>query len=290
MTVITEELLEQFFYRGTFTRKEDKWKVVTEYGRVFDFDQEGFDLSQCLSPLAPGETEENREEMLYAACYFCQEVWGCIDVRQMSFIDRCRIAGYARGYGFTVDDNTAREFGISEAKAVFGEAAVVRNNWFPSGWRITVPEVGSVVIGLSGGDLNVKKIEGNLYEETLRFLAKRQGHAIVSGKTNFCMTVLIHGETLGINVIPEIPLGFIRWYLRGHLAWIPGIVLGFFISALFPKLSFWWLAVGGWALASVLMPFIMGDDRKRGEALINKFPQVGGRDAKLDQARERGMV
>jgi len=40
----------------------------------------------------------------------------------------------------------------------------------------------------------------------------------------------------------------------------------------------------------VAMGFLVGDDRKRGEVLLNKFPQMGSRNAKLDDARARGML
>jgi hypothetical protein len=290
MSPITEELLEEFFYRGTFARSGDRWRVVTEQGRVFEFDDNRFDLSQCLTPLVPGETEENREEMLYAACYFCQVVWGCVDVRRMSVIQRCRIAGYAGGYKFTVDENTFREFGISDAKAVFGESATVRNNWFPCGWRISVPDVGFVVLGLSGKELTVLKIEGNLYEDTLRFLETKQGHAVVRGKNAFCATWVVHGEMLGIRVIPEIRRGFLFTYLVSHVALLPVVGIGFVVANAFPGVKDWQLIAGGWLLLALIIGVLRGDDRKRGQALLNKFPQMPARHAKLDDARARGML
>lgn len=292
MTPITEEILEECFYQGQFTKQGNKWKVITEHGRVFEFDDKGFDLSQCLTPLVPGETEEDREEMTFAACSFCQEVWGCVDVREMDFIAGGKMAIYAEAYEFTVDENTFREFGISDAKAVYGEAATVRNNWFPAGWRITVPDVGFVVIGMSGDELNVRRIEGNLYEETLRFLQKMQGHAVVRGKTQFCATWVAHGEALGggIRVIPEIPRGLWSMYLLCHAAWFIGALVALPVWGIFPKLGFWEIALVAWAAASVAMGFLVGDDRKRGEVLLNKFPQMGSRNAKLDDARARGML
>jgi hypothetical protein len=276
--------------QGEVVTVGNKWRVTTPFGRVIKFDDQWLALEQCRTPLLPGETKCNREETQFEACMFMQEAYGCVDVRKLKYKARTSLGGYARLYGFTVDDNKFRPFGISEAKAVFGDEATVRNNSFPAGWRITVPDAGHVVIGLSGKDLNLIRIEGNLYAEALRFFKKKQGHAVVRGKSQFCATVLAHGEVLGIKVIPEIPVGLFGWYLRAHVAWLPAIPLGFLVFSLFPNLGLWWIFGGGGVLATVLMNFIMGDDRKRGDVLVNKFPQLGGRDAKLDEARQRGVV
>jgi len=287
---ITEELIEEFLGDGQFTKKGDRWTVVTEHGRVFEFDDKGFDLSQCLTPLMPGETKEDREELIFGACFFYRDVWGCVDVRQLKWFERARLCGYAGGYGFTVDDNVFRPFGIVDAIVAFGDSATVRNNSFPSGWRITVPEVGFVVFGLSGDALTVLRIEGNLYGETLRFLEKWQGHAVVRGRSAFCFTCVAHGEMLGIRVIPEIPIGWFGIFLRSHLALVLVTGLCLLMAVLFPSLGLWWLVGGGW-LASLILAYLMiGDDRKRGRALLNQFPQMSSRNAKIEDARERGML
>lgn len=282
--------------QGDVVKVGRKWRLTTPSGRVIEFDDKWLDLEQCLTPVLPGETEFNREETLFETCVFMQEAYGCIDVRQLPFFTRSKIAGPARSEGFTVDDNAFRPFGISEAKAEFGDGATVRNNYFPSGWRITVPDVGHVVIGLSGKRLYIRRIEGDpytdadLYTDALRLLERKQGHAVVKGKTQFCATVLAHGDVLGIKVIPEIPVGLWGWYLRSHIAWLPALGLGFIVCNLFPTLSLWWILAGGWILAAILMKIIMGDDRKRGEVLVNKFPKVGGRNTRIERARERGML
>src|SRR5947209_2979829 len=112
--MLSEEIVEQFFYPAQFSRVGNKWRAVTEQGRVFVFDENGFDLSQCLTPLTPGETEEQREQALYEACYLCQVLYGCVDVRHLPFVQRMKVSGYAKNYQFTVDDNNLRDFGLIE--------------------------------------------------------------------------------------------------------------------------------------------------------------------------------
>lgn len=52
-----------------------------------------------------------------------------------------------------------------------------------------------------------------------------------------------------------------------------------------------WIALGiGYIAAAIALGLWWGDARKRGGALLNKFPQTGSRSAKLDEARARGML
>jgi hypothetical protein len=221
---------------------------------------------------------------------FDVEVRGFVDVRGLPFVDRNALSGYARAYGLPVDDNRFREFSVAEAKASFGEAAIVRNSWFPLGWRITVPEVGSVVISGGKRELYVRRIDGPLYEDTLRFLEKLQGHAVVCGKAAFCAPWVTHGEMLSIRVIPLIPRTLLWFYLFGHVTTIVWVGVAFFLHELFPGLNFWADLAAGFVAAYIVMAIGMGDDRKRGEVLLNKFPQMGSRHAKLQDAKARGML
>jgi hypothetical protein len=290
MQPINEEILEQFFYPAQFFREGNKWRAVTEQGRVFVFDESGFDLAQCLTPLLPGETEEQRDQALYEACYLCEVIYGCVDMRRLPFVQRMRISGYAKAYRFTVDDDVFREFGMAEAKAVFGDSAKVKSSWFPLGWQITVPDVGFVVIGLSDKDLVIKKVGGNLYADTLRFLEQKQGYAVVRGKADFCMTWVVHGEMLGIRVIPEVPRGLLSQALIAQLALLPVALLTAIVSGLVPAAKPWQLLLVAWLLYAVIFGWIRGSDRKRGQALLNKFPQTRSRNASLEDARARGML
>jgi hypothetical protein len=290
MKPITEELITEFFGDGRFTRDGNRWTVVTEHGRVFKFDDKWFDLSQCLTPLVAGETKEDREESMFAACFFCRDVWGCVDVRRLPWIKMGWIGGYARGYKFAVDDDRFRPFGISDAIAVFGDTAKVGGNGFGVGWRITVPDVGFVVIGLSGAKINVRRIEGNLYEAALRFMENMQGHAIVRGKRAFCSTCLVYGEILGIRVIPEVPRGFLTILAIQNVAFLPILAIGWGIALAFPTVRLGQLIAAGWLLLSLIGYLSLGDERKRGRALLNQFPGVQTRHAEIDEARERGML
>lgn len=288
MNHITEEVIEECFYNGKITNGNGKWRVVTEHGRVFEFDDSGIDLTQCLTPLAPGETEDNREEAMFGACSFAQEIWGCVDVRKMGFVARGRMAAYARAYGFTVDENTFREFGIADAKSIFGETAMVRNNWFPCGWRITVPDVGFVVLG---GDLQVRKISGDLYSRTLRFIQKMGQQVVVRGRASFCLTWMTHGELLGVRVIPEVPRTWLGYWAFSHIAAIAALVVGFAFADLVPAASVWVSIAVGWIAGALVMWAWLGGERQRGEALRNKFPSSGTeRRANLHELRERGML
>jgi hypothetical protein len=292
MGPITEELIHQSFdcYEGTKIEKaEDGWLLTTPAGRTVNIQYDHIDF-RGITKTVPGETEYDREQLQFELESLATEAWGCVDIRKMDFIESGRMAVHAKAYGFTVDENTFREFGISDAKAEYGEAATVRNNWFPTGWRITVPDVGFAVIGMSGDELNVRRIEGDLYEQTLRFLEKKQGHAVVRGKTPFCSTWVVHGEMLGVRVIPEIPRSFWSIYLLGHVGWAVGAVVMLPVWGMFSNIAFWKLGLGAWAVASAAVGFLWGNDRKRGEVLLNKFPQMGSRNAKLDDARARGML
>jgi hypothetical protein len=292
MRPITEELIHQSFdcFEGTKIEKvEDGWRLTTPAGRTVNIHDYYIDFCG-ITKTVPSETEYDREQLQFELESLATEAWGCVDIRKMDFIESGRMAVHAKAYGFTVDENTFREFGIADAKAVFGEAAAVRNNWFPAGQRITVPNVGFVVIGMSGDEHNVRRIEGDLYEQTLRFMETMQGHAVVRGKTNYCATWIAHGEMHGVRVVPEIPRSFWSIYLLGHVGWVIGALVMLPVWGLFPNIAFWKLALGAWGVASVAVGFLWGNDRKRGEVLINKFPQMGSRNAKLEDARSRGML
>jgi len=289
---ITEELIHQSFdcFEGTKIEKvQDGWLLTTPVERTVTIHDYHIDYSG-ITKRVPGETEYDREQLQFELEGLATEAWGCVDVRKMGFIESGRMAAHARAYGFTVDENTFRPFGIADAKAEYGEAASVRNNWFPVGQRITVPDVGFVVIGSSGDELNVRRIEGDLYEQTLRFMEKMQGHAVVRGTTQFCATWVVRGEMQNLRVIPEIPRRFWSVYLLGHVGWVIGALVMLPVWGLFPNLDFWKLALGAWGVACVAVGFLWGNDRKRGEVLLNKFPQMGSRNAKLEDARAKGML
>jgi hypothetical protein len=290
---IPEELIRETFdcFEGTRIEKAaDGWTLITPWGRkvaIHDFYIDFVGITKLL----PGEKEFDREQLQFELENLAMEAWRCVDIRKVPHWERAGIYGHAKAYGILpVDDNAMRPFGIVDAKDSFGEAAVVRNNWFPVGWRITVPGIGFVVIGQRDNELLIRRVEGDLYEDTLRFLQARQGYAVVRGSSSFCTTWLVYGETRGIRVIPEIPRGLLSFYLLSHVAWAIGAVAVFPVWELFPDLAFWKLALGALGVATVAMGFLWGDDRKRGEALVNKFPQAASRNAKLDDARARGML
>jgi hypothetical protein len=124
----------------------------------------------------------------------------------------------------------------------------------------------------------------------LRFLAAVQGHAVVRGKHAFCTTWVVHGEMLGIRVIPEIPRTLLSYYLFGHLTAIVWAAVAFSIEGFFPSVKLWQAIGIGWVAAAIVMGVWMGDDRKRGKALLNNFPQTATRGASIDDARARGML
>jgi hypothetical protein len=290
---IPEKLIRETFdcFEGTRIEKAaDGWTLITPWGRkvaIHDFYIDFVGITKLL----PGEKELDREQLQFELENLAMEAWGCVDIRKVPHWERAGIYGHAKAYGILpVDDNAFRPFGIVDAKDSFGEATGVGNNWFPVGWRITVPGIGFVVIGQIDKELCIRKIDGDLYEATLRFLQERQGYAVVRGKLPVCTTWVTHGEMLGIKVIPEIPRGLLWFYLFGHITTIVLIIVAWLMFTTFPFIN-GWIDIGiGWIAAAIVMSIAKGSDRKRGDVLLNKFPQAASRNAKLQDARAKGML
>lgn len=291
MKRITEELITGIAQGAVTRTPTGEFRLTSPFGRTVDIGDKGIDFSQCLTPLLAGESEFNREETYFEVVSIADEIWDVIDVRRLPFFMSWQVAGYATAYGFTVDTNRCRPFGIAEAKAFFGEEANVKNAWFPAGWWIRCPNGDGVLIGLSGKDLTIEKVDGNVYERAMRFLANRQGYAVVCGPPQEkCLTAMAHGQALNIRVIPEMYMSF---FAKCGLSTFISIV-SFLLAGVVTQ-SFTDAIVAALVLPMIVGPIIAGAKKraqKRGRALLNPFPAVHGgkRATDHEEARQKGWL
>ncbi|HTB11112.1 MAG TPA: hypothetical protein VK752_06065 [Bryobacteraceae bacterium] len=265
----------------------NRWTLTLPWGRAVTITDKRIHLNGILE-LLPGEREEDREQLQFELMSFAEESFGCVDLRSTPVLERCRLAGYAKAYGLTVDENSFRPFGITVAKDFFGDEAEV-NNHRSGGWRITLPDGKRVIIALSGGKMCITEANEALWEPALTMLSNLQGKAIIRGTYSFCMVGLLQAERLSIKAIPEVTVSFLATCLIANLA-----QMLVFLPAFVATQSFTWSFLGSWLVGSAVMIFVIPwrkIGRKRGQSLINKFASgANTRRAQIDDARMRGML
>ncbi len=306
MKPISEERIRETFgyYEGSqVQRSGDGWVVLMPSGRTVNIHPYHIDFRGITKRL-PGEAEKDRDDLQFELMTLAVDVWGLVSL--ISYHGEHKDEGfrlwvYAKAYKLPVE-GAWWPFSTTQAQKYFeNDAAKVR--LVIGGYRISLPDGKSVLIGLSCGEMIITKVRGGaeMYASSLKLLQSLQDRAYVSGSYSFCATMVAHAEREGIRVIPEIPLSFFKKVAIAHIAHLVAtvLVLGAEMSGWFGEMPFERAAIRafviGWiaALVFVLCLPVQKWARKRGEALINKFPSSqssGNRKANMDDAKARGML
>jgi hypothetical protein len=245
----------------------------------------GIYFHDCFGTFLSGEKPD--EDALLEMCVLSNAIWGCVSLRETEPYVRRRVKLFAKLHGFKIDKGLFRPFGLCDALEVFGDCTI-KLKMHGGGWWIGLPNGDGALIGDTGTFLSIDRVDGDCHVPALRMLDSLQGHAIVSGSRSFCMTCVVHAENLGIKIVPEVKPSFVKVFMVANMAqWVIFLAASTLLSDLGRAFFI------GCFTPVVALPFIPWQRlaRRRGAALINKFPSSQGtRKANIDDAKARGML
>jgi hypothetical protein len=245
-----------------------------------------------------GFKQENREQLQFELMGLAQEVWGSVSLVSLRRSQEWwNLWIYAKAYHLNVE-NPCALFSRVQAQRYFGEEATVKLGFSPGGWRISLPNGCSAVIGLNSKreKLIVEAVGGSeIFAAAILLLKEIQGYAIVAGSQETVLAGIAQGDTMGIEVIPELypdetiykKIGLVCGMVCGSAGLLIGILNDNVVGGV----------VGG-ILGAMVACMICGSfvarggiqrARQKGQALKSSFPEIhgGNRKATLDEARER---
>jgi hypothetical protein len=304
MKPITEELISSHLvecYEGTtLERTPDSWVITTPAGRKIKIHDYYIDF-RGITKLLPGEARNDNEQWRFELMSLAVEAWGvvslisCHDEKDGS--ERGLLWLYAKCYKLPVD-SPAFPFSSTQAKNHFGDQATVKLRL--GGFRIDVGHGTSAFIGFNPEkELMITKAVGGgaVLEAAMRLVEEVQGYVIVAGSKETIISGMAHGETRGIEVIPEL------YITQGHY-----IRVGMGIGAIIGPVAFGvgvatsaeigfavYFGVGliaQWVWISLFLGNGRTKARERGQALKGNHPSGGidRRRSSLEDARSRGML
>src|SRR5258708_1549198 len=190
MKPISEERIRETFgyYEGSqVQRSGDGWVVLMPSGRTVNIHPYHIDFRGITKRL-PGEAEKDRDDLQFELMTLAVDVWGLVSL--ISYHGEHKDEGfrlwvYAKAYKLPVE-GAWWPFSTTQAQKYFeNDAAKVR--LVIGGYRISLPEGKSVLIGLSCGEMIITKGRGGaeMYASSLKLLQGLQDRAYVSGSYSF---------------------------------------------------------------------------------------------------------
>jgi hypothetical protein len=167
------------------------------------------------------------------------------------------------------------------------------------GYRINAGNGMSAVISFNPNkELMVTRVVGGseVLEAAILLVNEVQGYVIASGSRDNILSCLAHGETLNVEVIPELYITAAQYrkvgMVAGALCGLPGLIIGLTTNDIVQGLL---LGAAMAVSASTLYSIVFQRNsrkraRERGQALKSNYPARGKRQSNVDDARRKGML
>jgi hypothetical protein len=312
--LITAELIHDSFdcFDGaSIENNQDGWLLTTPTGRTVKIHDYHIDF-RGITKVMPGEIEKEkqlpgdyeltREQLQFELMSLAEEACGVVSLISCHAPEDMQEGGnlwlYGKLYKLKME-GPWWPFSSTQVQRFFGGNAVMKLRL--GGYKIEADKGMSAFIGLNAErELMVVRVVGGsaLMEAAILLVHEVQGYVIAGGSKDTILSALGHGETLGIEVIPELYLTNGHFMRVGTLF---GAVMGVPILLLAVSLANFYegLAIGFGAAITICFLYLVifqkngrKQARERGQGLKGNFPSatIGRRQSNIDDARKRGML